>query len=443
MTDKDETTPEITLTAPWLDRWLRGLSTPEIRLSDDPVVVAALERALVAAEALEDCGGDEARVFWAELPRGSYDQFRALRDEEEPEDWVRADWEDEYPTETGWFKIALTRYRTMIGLSINTHGVTATTDGSDYHKVDHWPDPRLQLIVAWAEKATKAVVGQVQAGMYNEHVAANLPYRKRIGKIRRADWWTIAPEPRDWHLGDFSADEADRLYNTVEQAREKCHRERVAEMTLDDFLRACQIGYQAVKADGATNLSPRELYLRHADGRHDGLLDLDPTSADAFAEWVKSGSKGGHPWEILRGGNSTHVSLYASYDDQGWWFTVAGRSAGRSVETARIYLALVAAGLPAELRDATNLATMLIGADDIGIVPEDVVPRYCHSYFPGEEVISFMNLEPELADPVIDRAYWYPIPLVRLNPHIVRSADPRPQEHHQVDQHKESSKCQN
>jgi len=406
------------LTAPMLDEWLRSLSLTDVTPTGDQVVVDALRRVFTAAEALEVCGGDEARIFWAELKRGTYEDFAAMYDDEDtPPD--RDEWQDSYPSETGWFQVVLTRYRGAIGLTLNHHSFAVTPGDSDdlfpHWSADPWPDPRLRLVMAWLEPAVSGVVDAVRAGTYNSHAAANLPDAKRLGKIRRADWWAISPESREWHLGDFSDDEADRLYETVANRGREFWKERLPQMTVDTFLKACQIGYQATHVKGCDDLTPRELYVRHADGRHDGLLDIDPTSPDAFAEWEQSGFKGGHPWEILRGGNSTHVCLFASHDDNGWWFTVAGASAGRSVESARIFLALDGAGLPVELADGPSIATMLIGADDIGIVPEDVLPRYCHRFFPGEKITDFMNLSRESRRQVVDRAYWYPIPLVRLS----------------------------
>ena len=405
----DELSP---LTAPLLEWWLRALPRHDVRATGDAVVIEGLRRVFSAAEMLEDCGGDEARALWLELPCGSYQEFAGQFDEDDtPMD--EQEWNDDYPSGTGWFHVVVTRYRSSIGLAINDQPLTVTSDEQLGIPIEHWPDPRLRQVVSWLEGSIPDAVDSVRTGRYNDHVAQSLPYRKRLGKIRRASWWTISPASKEWHLGDFSADEADRLYETIAQRVHGMRKERLPEMTVDAFLSACQIGYRATRADGFDTLTARELYQRHADGRHDGLLDLDPTSPEAFVAWNDSGFKGGHPWEILRGGNSTHVSLQVCHDDAGWWFIVAGASAGRSVESARIFLALVATGLPVELVQGSNIATMLIGADDIGIVPDYIFPRYCQSLFPGENLNDFMNLPHDLSDQTVARAYWYPVPLVR------------------------------
>ena len=71
-------------------------------------------------------------------------------------------------------------------------------------------------------------------------------------------------------------------------------------------------------------------------------------------------------------------------------------------------------GYPVSLSDGKEILTMLKGEDYIGIVPQGVFPRYCDSFFPGEKMLTFMNLPHENSDQVIQAAYWYPIERVQL-----------------------------
>ena len=58
---------------------------------------------------------------------------------------------------------------------------------------------------------------------------------------------------------------------------------------------------------------------------------------------------------------------------------------------------------------------MVSGTDYIGIVPEKVMPVYCHSYFPKEDcIVDFMNLPMEKREIIINAAYWYQNEEVRL-----------------------------
>ena len=183
-------------------------------------------------------------------------------------------------------------------------------------------------------------------------------------------------------------------------------------MSANDYFRVCAIGYAANHySDG--DQTPREQYDLHADGRDGGLGEIDPDSPSAFLSWF-TGQYDGHPWEVVRGGNSTHISLYPQYREDGFTFLLDGSSVSRTIETVRFYLALRKAGLPVHIRDGTILADRLTGNEKIGIVPHGIAPVYCESLFPKERIISFMNLDCEKLDEVILHCTWQPIPPVRL-----------------------------
>ena len=86
--------------------------------------------------------------------------------------------------------------------------------------------------------------------------------------------------------------------------------------------------------------------------------------------------------------------------DQGFFFSVEGRSWGRSVETINFYLAIRRAGYPIVIRDGKKLAPRLTGAERIGVVPDGVFPCYCESSFNDDSIIDYINL------PHTDREIW-------------------------------------
>ena len=117
-------------------------------------------------------------------------------------------------------------------------------------------------------------------------------------------------------------------------------------MTANDFYKYCAVGYTAMGYDiGA--MTPKEQYYRYADGRDGKLAEINGNSPEEFAEWLNGSDwHGTHPWEVCRGGNSTHISLYVCCDDCGFYFGLAGSSYSRSTETIKFYLALCRAGFP-------------------------------------------------------------------------------------------------
>ena len=174
--------------------------------------------------------------------------------------------------------------------------------------------------------------------------------------------------------------------------------------------------YAANNYDGQA-FALKAQYYRHADGRDDGLKKIDPDSAEAFAGWLENREKGGHPWEVCRGGNSTHVSLYVGLGrvaEGCYHLALAAKSYGRCVEAIKFYLALKHAGLPVIIYGAEFIKKRLLGLERVGIVPNEVMPFYCHSRFPGEDVDSFRHLNHENPDAEIALIEWQPIKPVKL-----------------------------
>lgn len=146
-----------------------------------------------------------------------------------------------------------------------------------------------------------------------------------------------------------------------------------------DYFRYCKLAYIAgkrpdEKVDGS--MSGREMYRRFADGRHDGLLDIDEGSAGEFGDWIDGKhpkrSTGGHPWEIKRGGNTTHIDL-AVYRppgrNDGLRIELIAPALGRLAEAVRMLLAIHARKLPIGIADPEGIRKRLLAQDNIGIVP--------------------------------------------------------------------------
>ena len=150
-----------------------------------------------------------------------------------------------------------------------------------------------------------------------------------------------------------------------------------------------------------------------SDGRDAGLRDIDADSPIAFSEWYHSGRVlGAHPWEICRGGNSTHISLFVSHNNDHWEIRLAGSSNSRVEETVRMAIALYENNIHFLLSNAEEIVHMISGTDYIGIVPDGVTPRYCHVMFPEEDrIIDFMNLDNDerTQSEIIEKSFWYPL----------------------------------
>lgn len=166
---------------------------------------------------------------------------------------------------------------------------------------------------------------------------------------------------------------------------------------LSTYLDYCRIAYLAnfkkYKSNIKKNMTGMEMYKAMADGRHEGLVEVDPDSADALKTWYHSGRGGGHPWEICRGGNTTHINLGVLNENDKWFIFLEGNSTGRMLETARMALAFHKKKMPFRWFHAGDIRLKMEGQDNIGIIPS------CHSLHRANQLF-------DEKDHVFDCIHW-------------------------------------
>ena len=101
------------------------------------------------------------------------------------------------------------------------------------------------------------------------------------------------------------------------------------------------------------------------------------------------------------------IDLQVVEDARGYFLFLAGDAWNRTIETVKFYLALTRANIPVYLAKAHLLADRLAEKEKIGIVPEGVFPSYCESWFPGENIIDYMNLPDEDREKFLPYCTWY------------------------------------
>lgn len=360
------------------DRYGSGSFDYNDRTYDDKTYAMA-DLLFSLTEKLEPVNDDGARSLF----------LRAER--REPEDWMTfrvwkqdnphgrkkeylEEWSDWFPDEYCWYRLTTYRFtkkgRTYEAIWL---GGSMVFEYDDSRKKRDWPDSDISWILAWAVDAVHDAIHDLVRGAYNETVRRELPYTLRVGTITGKRLWDVFPELEKELKGPFSEKdlvEFDRCAREQNDDRPHITAGRIREMTANDFYRCCALGYKAMGYEG-TDLSPKEQYLRNADGRDEGLSEIDPDSPEAFRDWLHDRThSGGHPWEVCRGGNSTHIDLYVGDDDgEGYYLGLGGSSYGRTVEVVQFYLALHRAGLPVYLWDAKLIADRMRGDDIVGVVP--------------------------------------------------------------------------
>ena len=378
---------------------------------------------------LKPVGNDELKEIWVEVERGpieafgNFEEFKESGEVETYEDFEQL-WKVYYPDETKWYKFQTAKYEENLYFYFGGELLWSVkvTEFRDENAKTGWNLKYYERFAGWLlEKITDETEKlKKDADAYNSYIQQNLSWTKRLGKIRRKDFWeimgteTIRP---DLKLGN---ELIEKLKKAVTRMKEN-QLPLLPEMTANLYFRVCEIGYDANNyfKNKTDKLSPREKYLSFADGRDAGLRDIDGDSPEAFNDWYHGGSRmGAHPWEICRGGNSTHISLYVLKKNGKWIFGLAGSSIVRVEETVRMAVALYENQIPLELQDVDEIVRMVTGKDYIGIVPDTVFPRYCHSLFPEKDrIIDFMNLgsDKKIVPAIAGKAEWYPLGRIEID----------------------------
>ena len=198
-------------------------------------------------------------------------------------------------------------------------------------------------------------------------------------------------------------------------------------MTADRYFEYCKIAYMAAAAKKDSlnyTESGRAMYQRFADGRHEGLLDIDPDSEQEFADWLDGKhpkrSSGGHPWEIKRGGSFTHIGLrvqrpyYAP--KEGFKVELYGNANIRLAETIKMFLALHNAGCPIAIADPDGIRKRLLGQDNFGIIPSyESLSRANQHFLPEEDVhdVMYFNHLGRYKKRITPFIRWEALPLLR------------------------------
>ena len=359
---------------------------------------------------------NEAKAIWITIPRGSIEDFGSYEDMLEWGDVKNREeyeqyWLEEYPDPVCWYELVIAE--------------AFHKDGSRWFRAVHFGDKpiinahfdydddektgftnREEAAIALCSLLTEAAgesMQKLKEGTYNEFVKTHLPYSFKTGVIPRAVLWEREPEWKESDLEGLPAE------------------------TISEFRALLNSGING-RDEG---LSGRGHGLNAGPG-----IDFDDPAA--WDEWYFHREQhGGHPWEVCRGGNSTHVDLYVMHDrrdldfkyragkisedeyqerlrSSGYFFLIGGKH--RAAEAVRFYTALSAAGLPVLLSDAEDIMMRFDGTGYVGIVPHSVPTRYCEELFPEKygDIIDFMHVYREEMEKIEDAIEWLPEEEARL-----------------------------
>lgn len=364
---------------------------------------------------------DDIRQTWLEVERGpseAFGDYEEFRENGEVQSLVEFEqlWKEYYPEKTKWYIFKTSKFRDEKYFYLNEKLFCIIQEKDPPLNYNASVSGCLELFINWLQARILVEMRRLRQNpkAYNSYIQQNLSWSKRFGRIKRKDYWDIIGDDTIRPDKNLEEETIKKLIIFVETLKERGV-PLLQEMTANMFFRMCEICYDAIDyfKKLEERFTPCEKYLKMADGRDAGLRNIEGDSPKAFYNWYHCPQiLGAHPWEICRGGNSTHISLFISEISGKWDVRLSGSSIVRVEETVRMAVALFENKIPFQLSDAEKIVRMVTGNDFIGIVPDTVFPSYCHSLFPREDnIIDFMNLgsEKEILPKIIEKTYWFPL----------------------------------
>lgn len=400
---------------------------------------------------------NEAKSIWIRIPRGTIEDygncnytFEEAKDDgdvETYEEYVE-NWQREYPDELSWYELVVVKSFdrdgtfSYYGMSLGHETViSASLEERVYgNSYDYYEEDAAVKLCELIIPAVKESIDLLINGNYNDLVESSLPYQFRVGVIKHSDLREYDPEDKERDYDGLSEETVRKFKQIIDAGMNDENRiGRIRNFTANDFFKACEIGYRAIGKD-CNRYSLPDLYMHYADGRDEGLTGkghglnagpgIDFDDPQAWDEWYNSSRGGGHPWEVVPGGNSTHMELFVRSDKQrldyllrareitqeeydariqnsGYYFQIVGMQ--RQFESVTFYVALTDAGFPVIISGADELISRFDGTDYIGIVPHHLPTRYCESLFPDKYgvIIDFTHVYKD-EDLWFEKIEWIP-----------------------------------
>ena len=274
-------------------------------------------------------------------------------------------------------------------------------------------DPLLDWITEEVQKSVKLL----EQGHYMEYVESHFPLRYREGSISRRNYWKYVPSDIKRSFGNLDLKVKKEFLKWVKEHQDD--QPTVENFTSGDYFRTSKIYYEikGLIREDERNLTPRELYLRHSDGRCGKLTDLDIDSATEFADWLRNGSYEHHAFEI----DYAHKWLRPCEKDGKIDFSLTYYLDEENAELIADVMKMVNRGVPMGARHFTYLAKEISGCGKYNIVP----PCYdSKRWLSHEELLKRIEKKEPLSEnrrlpydapeELVDKIKWKPLPKVEM-----------------------------
>ena len=282
-------------TAPYIDNLI--LSSQNYHEVEHKLIIEKLLSVFSRMCCIEKQGDDEYRSIWITVERGKMEDYGDYKEaiesgEVDDKDNFEQLWKAYYPDEIKWYSFAVSKYEDTYYFYFDSKlTFQFKADSTNEQAYDFQSE-----ISDWLLQIIDDNISRIEHNIteYNKYIDANLPYKKRTGRILRSDFWTIFPEFKEDFNKSISPQMIEILHKVKAQS-ETMSFKHLSEINSEDFFRYCEIGYDANKYFKKVKevLTPKEKYKAMADGRDCGLKDIG-NSYEEFVKWYKAAMNSEH-----------------------------------------------------------------------------------------------------------------------------------------------------
>ena len=323
-------------------------------------------------------------------------------------------WLFNYPKDTYWYKLEFRKViydnKTFIIIAIDNNWIV----NIDPNNARGWEHDYTK-IASIIEKLVDEVISKIKTNEYIPYLKKHFPYTMRRGIISIKDLWILYPDIKENYFKDLEKYDLKQFIKYILEDNLKEKASIFKHFTAGMYYDICALGYRALGFDNDCKLSNKELFYKKADGRVQGLNDIDMNSEKEFDDWYKEHEHGfDHTFEILPGRSFYRGDLYISKNDEGYYLILRGNNYFTAKQIIAFYMELRKNNIIPYLYDSELIVGRLEEKVDIAVLPK-YEHTYGYSHVFGNTYIDAINIDDDKSEEFIKKVKWEDIVLPKLN----------------------------
>ena len=325
-----------------------------------------------------------------------------------------------WPSEHYWFLIRFFKReidgKTYYLIFLNKRQIINLVKNSvDELEYDPYPMDYTDFISIF-DGAIQQTLSMIKKGLYKDFLERNFDYRRRTGLIRLKEFWSLYPRIAKSHQKIYEGVDVDTFISSVEKADyNEAYATRFDSFTARKYYDICRIVFEAIGNKIDPEMTSKEVFYTFADGRTQGLKDIDEDSTEEFDQWYQENKHHfDHTFEIIRGRSFYRGDLDVCQDDAGQYYLgLIGSDFFTQVKIIKAFLALQKIDIVCYVYDAKLFVDRIRGESMLVINSEDS-SNYGYSYVFGNYYLDATHLPRNEYKKAIPVVKWEKLDIAEL-----------------------------